>query len=148
MADAYVGWQVLAAVLQALRSSPDLVGVQIEAGWPGDTARAEAIYAGEITADIDTPVMTAGPKYRDQVLTIPLEVRVASRGSLDATRERLSFLLGAVEEIVASDTTLGNLPAVVEVTAPSIREMAGIQTQTPLGMGLITLEVHTRIQPA
>jgi hypothetical protein len=146
MADQYVGSSVLGEIIDGLRERADLVDVQIEKGYPGDAVKAEAIYPGEITADVDYPVMTgAAPRARDQMLTIPLEIRVASRRTLDDVHDRLGELIGAVDEYLAETSTLDDHPNVVEVTLDDIRHAIGPVPEGFLGFGLLTLTVHTRV---
>lgn len=144
MADRYDAATILAGIIDALRASTDLVDVQIEPGFPGDNVRAEAIYAGELHTDVEYPTYrdAGGRRDRFQTLTIPLEIRVASRHTLDAVNERTGEIVGAADDVIAAGLVL---PGELDLTITAIDQFAIGTPDGHLGQALLTVIVKSSI---
>lgn len=101
---------VVQEIIDRLRAHDDLVGVQIEHGWPGDTIKPEAIWVDGIDGDLQIESMQAGPKEYSDSFRLPFEVRVANRSTGDVTATRMSEVAGAIRQTIAADPTLGDFP--------------------------------------
>lgn len=144
-AEGYVGASVLKRIITLLRATGELVDVQIETGWPGDGMRAESIYPGPIEADVEVPNSRSGTRDRDELLDIPLEVRVASKNTNDDTLDRLGEIIAAIDETIAQADTLDDHPKVVSAELTYISFIVGNSKEGYVGFADLTISVHTRV---
>jgi hypothetical protein len=142
-----VRWLVVSHLVDLFRAEGDLDGVLVEPGWPGDQrVRAETIWLDRIdNVNITIPVMTGGRKQRDDMFTLPFQVRVAGRHDLDQTMARVMELLAAVENVLADDPTLGDFTGVVSAEITSERQSVGTTPEGCIGFGEVIVTVHTRL---
>lgn len=86
-------------------------GVQVSYSHPGDAVERETVYLGDATSSQRYATMKAGRRTRDEEFTIDVWIEVTTDGpDARAASERAWVLVGAVEDILATDATLG-LPA-------------------------------------
>lgn len=124
-----------------------LDGVQVEAGWPGDTLKSEAVWIDQLDGEVTIPVMTAGRKYRDDRFTVPFEVRVAGKASLDATMTRLAVIVAEIEDVLADDPGLDTLDGLISAEVSEERMTAGEIANTGwIGFAEIVVSCHARYE--
>lgn len=144
MAETTIRWACTEHVIDLI--SRRLDGVSVYPGWPGDKlTTAEMVWVSELDGEIAIPVMTGGRKQRDDKFTIPLQVRVTGRPDLSATMGRLSEIVATVEDVLASDSTLGDWDGVVSAEITGERFTA---TETPsayVGFAEVVVSIHARL---
>lgn len=98
------------ALLTLLQAHPDLAGVQVEYGWPGDSWEVESVWIASVKGTVSISALSAGRKYRDDVFTITVLIQAGRLGqtALDADL-RAEVLYGALEDVLANDPSLGNV---------------------------------------
>lgn len=146
-----IRWAVLAHVVGLIRDAPQMSGVAVTTGFPGDRGLArEMVWSGEMTGQVSIPVGTGGRKVRDDIFEIPLYVRVAAAGDLDRTRLRCGELVTQIGDVLADDPTLGNFEApggfVVSAELTDVIDDAQeTPSDGPLAFAALTLSVHSRL---
>lgn len=141
-----IRWEAATRVVALLRSEPLLAGVTIEPGWPGDRVpQAELIWLDEIDGTVAIPVMTGGRKQRDDVFTLPLQMRVIGLGTLDDTMARLATLVATVEDLLADDTSLADLEGVLSAEVTEERQTSAMFPEGPAGFAEVVITVSTRL---
>lgn len=128
-----------------VRVGTGLDQVLFEPGWPGDRATDELVWVDELAGDITYPVMVAGRRHRDDKFTIPLEVRVAGKPTLDLTKCRLAEIVAAIEDEFADDLSVDGFVGLIEALVESVRMTAG-EIDGCLGFGEITVACHARYE--
>lgn len=124
-----------------------LSGVQVEPGWPGDTLKAEAVWIDQLDGDVSIPVMSAGRKYRDDQFTVPFEIRVAGKATLDATMTRLAAIIAEIEDVMADDPGLDTLDGLISAQVTEERMTAGEIAATGwIGFGEVVVSCHARYE--
>lgn len=141
-----IRWQATNQLVTLLRSSPILSGVTVEPGWPGDRVpAAELIWLDEIDGQIAVPVMTGGRKQRADTFTLSIQIRVIGLGTLDETMSRLFELVAVVENLLADDTSLGNLDGVLSAELTNGRQTSATFPEGPAAYGELILTIETRL---
>jgi hypothetical protein len=141
-----VRWQATEQVCALLRSSPSLTGVTVEPGWPGDRVpAAQLIWFDEIDGAISVPVMTGGRKQRADTFTLSIQIRVIGLGTLDETMSRLFEIVGVVENLLADDTSLGDLDGVLSAELTNGRQTSAMFPEGPAAYGELILTIETRL---
>ena len=105
-----------AALLDALRDSIALRGVQVEGYWPGPETESEGIYAGDWdstdvgSGEMTPRTITTGRQPRDEraesAWTLQTWQPDAGIDGLPEAKERLWELFGAVEDVIADDPSV------------------------------------------
>ena len=147
MATTDLRWAVCTKLIGLLRASPDLVGVTIEPGWPGDRAAlAQVIYISDVTGTCEIPVMTAGRKQRNEDFEITVDFRVAGLGTLDEIGNRISEVFTIAGDILADDVTLDDLDGILSAEMTSKAGPAlGMFPEGPVGFAQFVVSVSTRL---
>ncbi len=141
-----VRWQATEQVCALLRSAPALTGVTVEPGWPGDRVpAAQLIWFDEIDGPISVPVMTGGRKQRADTFTLSMQIRVIGLGTLDETMSRLFELVAVVENLLADDTSLGDLDGVLSAELTNGRQTSAMFPEGPTAYGELILTIETRL---
>jgi hypothetical protein len=141
-----IRWIAAERVVSLLRSEPLLTGVTVEPGWPGDrVATAELIWLDEIDGSVNIPVMTGGRKQRDDVFTLPLQIRVIGLGTLDETMSRVTTLVATIEDLLADDTSLADLDGVLSAEVTEERQTSSMFPEGPAGFAEVVVTVSTRL---
>jgi hypothetical protein len=97
-----------AALLATLQADPDLAGVQVQATYPGDTLRAQAMYYGHTIADVTTPVMAGSRIRREERYRVEVLIDVCD-GSNDVSKaEGIAHgILGELDDNLAQNAVQG-----------------------------------------
>ena len=104
-------YSVKSTLLTKLKADSDLSGIQITYGDPGQAARREFIFIGDVTAGGQDPEsLSSGRRRRIESYTLDVIVSVQSKPQgLQETEQRAIVLASAVENVVADNPTLSNL---------------------------------------
>ena len=146
MATTSIRWEAAKRVVSLLQAAPTLATVTIEPGWPGDRVKlAELIWLDEIDGNVNIPVMTGGRKQRDDVFTLPLQIRVIGYGTLNETMERLLVIVGIIEDTLAADTSLASLDGVLSAEVTEERQTSAMFPEGPTGFAEVVVTVSTRL---
>jgi len=146
MADTTIRWALAKHFITKLRALPALEDVQIEPGFPGDTQEPDSIWISELDGDLEIPVSKAARMQRDDKFTIPFEFRVAGRVDLDETMTRLSVLVAALEELLATDPGLENFDGLIDAEINSEVMTAGnMRGAGCLGFAQVVVSAHARL---
>ena len=146
MATTSIRWEAAKRVVTLLQAAPTLANVTIEPGWPGDRVKlAELIWLDEIDGNVNIPVMTGGRKQRDDVFTLPLQIRVIGYGTLNETMERLMVIVGIIEDTLAADTSLNSLDGVLSAEVTEERQTSAMFPEGPTGFAEVVVTVSTRL---
>lgn len=145
MARNTIRWDVTQHLVRQIRDRfPE---IQVEPGWPGDLLAAEAVWVDQLDGEVSIPVLSAGRKYRDDRFTIPFEIRVAGKGTLDATMTRLSEIVAGIEDDLADDPGLGTFDGLISAEITSERMTAGeIRNVGWIGFGEVVVACHARYE--
>jgi hypothetical protein len=100
---------VTTALVQLLRARPNLAGVQVEYGWPGDAqVQDEVIYTGRARGTDEIANLRAGTKKRDETYDLDVLVEVAKPGGTQAEADqRCIDLFAELEDLLAENPRLG-----------------------------------------
>lgn len=145
MATTNVRWAVIQHLLGALRAADGMVGVQVSAGWPGEDVKPDTIWIDSVEGQVQIPVMQGGRKQRDDKFDIPFEFRVVDRKDLDATMQRLTVLVAALEDILADDPGLADEDGVIDAEITDERLTCAQTRDGALGFAQVTVSVHSRL---
>ena len=104
-------YEVKAALLTKLKAESDLSGIQITYGDPGQAARREFVFIGDVTAGGQDPEsLSSGRRRRIESYTLDVIVSVQSKPQgLQENEQRAIVLASAVENVVADNPTLDSL---------------------------------------
>jgi hypothetical protein len=104
---------VKAALFNFFQASPALSGVQVTYSHPGNTLQNSVIYLGDVQGTSHYPTMRAGRKAREEDYILDCWILVADSNSDSISVETTAFtMMGAVEDVIANDPTLGSLDGV------------------------------------
>lgn len=145
MATTNVRWTVVKHLIDTLRADPRLAGVRVEPGYPGDEAGAECVWVYGLDGDVEIPVMTGGRKQRDDKFDIPLIIRVMNNADLDPTFQRLTEIVGAIEDTLADDSSMAGVDGVLSAEIGHIGMSCGPTKQLYAGVAEVTVSVHSRL---
>lgn len=139
-------WECVEYILTQLRAHPMASGVKISEGWPGDEEKGELVYILTVDGEMSRPVMNAGRTVRDDKFQITIRFRILGKRDLNLTMRRLSEVFSALEDVLADNSTLGDLDGVVsaEITSPTPWSV-GMSHEGPAGHAEATVEVHSRL---
>ena len=142
-----IRWVTCERIVALLRQSPQLVGVTVEPGWPGDRdyPLAEIIWIDEVDGPTEIPVMTGGRKQRTDEFDVAIQIKVTGQITLDDTMSRVSTLMAAIENELADDTTLGDLDGVLSAEVSRMRMTSARLPEGPSGFAEVTVTVSTRL---
>jgi len=102
---------VKAALRAAMLAEAGLAGVPVSYGEPGDLARSEHIWIGSATTgDSDLVAFKAGRNRRDESYLVDVVVDVSSMASAETSEARAVELVTVIEEMLADDPKLGEVP--------------------------------------
>lgn len=125
----------------------DMDGVLVEPGWPGDKLEAETVWVDQLDGDLSIAVLSAGRKRRDDKFDIPFEIRVAGKSDLDATMDRLSEIVAAIEDVLADDPGLDAFTGLIAAWISSERMTSGEVAGTGwIGFGEVVVSCHARYE--
>ena len=104
-------YSVKSTLLTKLKAESDLSGIQITYGDPGQAARREFIFIGDVTAGGQDPEsLSSGRRRRIESYTLDVIVSVQSKPQgLQENEQRAIVLASAVEDVVADNPTLSDL---------------------------------------
>ena len=104
-------YSVKSTLLTKLKADSDLSGIQITYGDPGQAARREFIFIGDVTAGGQDPEsLSSGRRRRIESYTLDVIVSVQSKPQgLQENEQRAIVLASAVENVVADNPTLSSL---------------------------------------
>lgn len=141
-----IRWSVTVAIINALRTHSNLVGVQVEPGWPGDEMlQPEAIWVDSLDGDLETPVFKGQRLMYDDMFRIPFEIRVANRDTLDRTASRLEEVVGGLVDTLQTDPSLNDYPGVIAATISSARSTMAEHDSGYIGFAEVVVSIHSRI---
>lgn len=124
-----------------------MADVQVEPGWPGDQLAAQSVWIDELNGEITIPNMKSGRKQRDDMFTVPFQVRVAGLSDLDSTMERLSEIVASIEDVFADDPGLDELDGLIDAVVASERMTSGEIAGTGwIGFGEVVISCHARYE--
>ena len=103
-------YSVKSTRLTKLKAESDLSGIQITYGDPGQAARREFIFIGDVTAGGQDPEsLSSGRRRRIETYTLDVIVSVQSKPQgLQENEQRAIVLASAVENVVADYPTLSD----------------------------------------
>ena len=104
-------YSVKSTLLTKLKAESDLSGIQITYGDPGQAARREFIFIGDVTASGQDPEsLSSGRRRRIESYTLDVIVSVQSKPQgVQENEQRAVVLASAVENVVADNPTLSSL---------------------------------------
>ena len=104
-------YSVKSTLLTKLKADSDLSGIQITYGDPGQAARREFVFIGDVTAGGQDPEsLSSGRRRRIESYTLDVIVSVQSKPQgLQENEQRAVVLASAVENVVADNPTLSSL---------------------------------------
>lgn len=144
--------EVLERIVTLLTDAPQMSGVSVHPGFPGDkVASREMVWIEDLTSTLDIPVGTGAAKHYDDVVSMRVIVRVAGEINLMRARLRGCELQREILRVLATDVTLGDLEVpgighVIEAKATAAMEVGqDTPSDGPLEFAAIDLDVHTRI---
>jgi hypothetical protein len=128
-----------------LRADPDLAGVRVEPGYPGDDTGPEAVWVYGLDGELRIPLMQAGRKQRDDRFEIPFQIAVNNNRDLDTTFQRLTEIVAAIEDVLADDPSLGGIDGVIDAEIVRERLSCGPSRQLYMGIAEVVVSVHSRL---
>ena len=104
-------YEVKAALLTKLQADATLSAIQVTYGDPGQAARREFIFIGDVTAGGQDPEsLSSGRRRRIESYTLDVIVSVQSKPQgLQENEQRAIVLASPVENVVADNPTLSSL---------------------------------------
>lgn len=139
-------WAIVGKLLEAFADA--LPDVQILGGWPGDTLRAQSVWISQIeTSSREVPGFVGDTRVlMDETHDVVFEVEVHGLATMDATQEKLSEIIGALDSTVREDPRMGEFPGLIEClfTTP-YKRTAGLSPEGHQGYAQLNLEVRTRL---
>lgn len=151
---AVVRGRILRHTLTRLHGSPALALVGVWPCYPGEEHETpEMIWCGDLDGQLEIPVSTGADLRhpRDDAFDIDIYVRINSQVLADpftaflATYDRLAEVLGVIENLLADDPTLDEMPALVDAQLTRSAQTVRPSNEGPIGWGLCTLTAHTRL---
>jgi len=97
-----------AAVFAAMQADVTLGAVQVSYGEPADAKREEAVWLGNAVdlGSSEDPYIASGRRKRHEEYEVQVTVDVASQRTAPASELRAAVLVGALEDLLAVDSTL------------------------------------------
>lgn len=142
-----IRWALTKHLIEILRASEQLAGVQIEPGFPGDRQEAESIWVDGLDGEVNIPVAKADRMHRDDKFDIPFQIRVAGKVDLDETMQRVSEIVAGIEDPLATDPHLEDYAgAIVAAEITDERMTAGeIKGAGWVGFAEVVVNVWVRL---
>lgn len=107
-------YDVKAALVAALRSHPNLAGVEVSVGWPGKHLEREHVWLARTTGTVTYPHQMAGRKTRQDEFTITVMFMAAQKGqTLAEGQQRVQAMYQALDDLGADGETIGTLDSVI-----------------------------------
>jgi hypothetical protein len=107
---------VKAALLAQIAALPELAGVQVAYSYPGRTVERECVYGGRIEGATALAAMRAGARLKreeDSVLSLHISVDTPGEASTEAAEARTVALGAPIENHIAANPTLGDVPGLL-----------------------------------
>jgi hypothetical protein len=89
--------------------------------------------------------MTGGRKQRDDIFTLPFQIRVIGYGTLTDTMHRLTQIVATIEDTLADDTSLADLDGVLSAEVTEERQTSAMFPEGPAGFAEVVVTVSTRL---
>lgn len=153
MARHTIRWTLIDALLSTLVDNPDLGGIQIEYGHPGEAIEQRYIYvAGDgDEGDLDIPVLTGDPAATGQMLTIDDDFKIhlvvgscIPDATLREAKQDVETIVGTIEETFAGNPTLTDLDGLFWAVIKSKSGHAANVAEGAWATTLITINARGR----
>jgi hypothetical protein len=105
-----------AEIVNRLAAAPELSGVQVEYGDPGDTTEQDTVWFGHAPGNgYSIPLMQAGRKQREDLFDLFIFISRANHGeSAQVSEAAAAPYFFAVENLFAEDETVGKFDGLVK----------------------------------
>jgi len=134
-----------AALLTQLQSEAALSGVQVTFGDPGEAARRECIFLGDITTnDVSPESISSGRRRRteDYKVQVFIECQSKARSSPQDAESRAATLATAVENSIADTPNLGGGVSGLQFT--EVASMTMTTNEVPVDGPHVVVEILVR----
>jgi hypothetical protein len=141
-------------VVERLRLAPEMSGVGVYPGWPGDKYdMGDLVWVSDISGTLDIPFSTSANlrHSRDDQWSCEWLFKVIGPIAADpltalaATAERLSVLVGALEDLCADDPSIDDWPGTLSAQITDAGQTYGVTPERPVGFGRAVMSVSTRL---
>jgi hypothetical protein len=130
-----------------LKARHGLSGVLVNYGDPGERARREQIYIGEVRTPEHEPVaIRAGTRKRDETYELSVHVQCASKVQPEANEVRLVELIHEVESELAEDPTVGSVPGVLFAVVSELSFRTLETPDGPVSAAVVIVTVRARLK--
>lgn len=145
---------VVRELIDRLETAVPLAGVEVWEAFPGEkTLAPDMMWFGELTGDVQIPVMTGADNrhLRDDQWSAGLHVRTVGNGGLgprDAARraqDRLAVMCDAVDGILADDPTIDESITLVDATLTRPSQLVVSTPEGTIGWAEMQLSFHSRL---
>lgn len=133
------------ALVDHLQGRPALNGVQVTYADPGDRARAEQVWLGEVrTAEQEPVSLRSGRKQRNESYELDV-ICDALKATAETAEARCLELVAELEELLAAATL--DAPGVLWATVTDMRLKTAETANGPLARAVVTVTVRARLTP-
>ena len=138
-------YSVKSTLLTKLKAESDLSGIQITYGDPGQAARREFIFIGDVTAGGQDPEsLSSGRRRRIESYTLDVIVSVQSKPQgLQENEQRAVVLASAVENVVADNPTLSSLDGLMFIECSGL-SMSSAEAGVDGPRVFVTVHIHVK----
>jgi hypothetical protein len=113
----------------------------VTSGYPGkENLRNRNVWVDDLSSTEESPLITGGRDFRDDVFIITLAIRVAGVTSTDAAHDQMDAIDSVLDNVVADDPEFAEVDGVYSVGLSEADFTVGV---TPSGVvGWARREVH------
>lgn len=121
--------------------------VPVHTGWPGRYLERDHAWIERVQGTVDYPLMTADRKFRNDRFTVRVIFQSMRPGdSIAETDDRVEAMYAALEDLLANDPSLNEMPGVIAATLGFVEgPNGGLTDEGAVSLILADIEVHARL---
>jgi hypothetical protein len=120
-------------------------GLIVTSGFPGtENLRSRNLWVDDLSSTEESPLITGGRDFRDDVFIITLLIRVSGVTSTDAAHDALDAIDSVVDDVVADDPEFAQVDGVFSVGLSEADFTVGVTPSGVVGWGRREVHFHAR----
>lgn len=135
------------ALVTQLKALDGMGAVSVSYAHPGERGSKEILYCGAVrNGDHEAVALKAGRRRREENYDLDIEIAVSGTRLTEARSETRAIVIGTlVEEYLADNPTIGDVPNVRFVVVSGIEMQTITTTNGPLTQLTLTVSIKARL---
>lgn len=144
-----IRWALASALFDALRAHPSLSSdatTYVGTSYPGENQRQDSMWLGGIDGAVSIPVFKGGARVtREDDFTLTIYIKVLGRDSDDEANARVYEMVGAIEDVWATNPDLGGFAGLEWAEISHVRTDAIVTDIALEGWAEVTISANSRL---